>query len=105
MKLYMGNLPFRATEEDIQEWFHNSGITADVVTIIRDRMTTEPRGFGFVEINDEAQANTALRVCNGMEMMGRTIVINEAHPVGSGNAGGMRGNRGSKTNTAPRGRW
>jgi RNA recognition motif-containing protein len=98
MKLYMGNIPFRATEEEIRNWFGNSGVTVDVVTIIRDRMTSEPRGFGFVEINDEAQANLALRVCNGIEMMGRTIVINEAHPVGSGGSH-------PKVNAAPRSRW
>ncbi|MCL4851971.1 MAG: RNA-binding protein, partial [Bryobacteraceae bacterium] len=68
MKLYVGNLPFQANETDLQEWFAQSGVTVDSVTIIRDRFSGDPRGFGFVEIEDPAQANLAIRVCNGKDM-------------------------------------
>ena len=91
MKLYVGNLPFRATEEDIQSWFAQAGITVDNVSIIRDRFSSEPRGFGFIEVSDSTLAEQAIRTCNGQEMMGRNLVVNEARPAGSGGAGGLRG--------------
>jgi RNA recognition motif-containing protein len=91
MKLYVGNLPFQATEEDIQNWFAQAGIAVDSVSLIRDRISGDPRGFGFVEIHDAAQADAAVRTCNGKEMLGRNLIVNEARPVGSG--GGSRGNR------------
>ncbi len=88
MKLYIGNLPFQSTEDDLQNWFAQSGIIVDSVNLIRDRFSGEPRGFGFVEINNNEQADMAIRMCNGKEMMGRNLVINEARPAGTGGAGG-----------------
>jgi RNA recognition motif-containing protein len=88
MKLYIGNLPFQSTEDDLQNWFAQSGIVVDSVNLIRDRFSGEPRGFGFVEINNNEQADMAIRMCNGKEMMGRNLVINEARPAGTGGAGG-----------------
>jgi cold-inducible RNA-binding protein len=93
MKLYVGNLSFRATEEDLQSWFVQSGIAVDSVSIIRDRVSGDPRGFGFAEINDDAVAEQAVRQCNGKEMMGRNLVINEARPAGGGGGRGGRGER------------
>ena len=91
MKLYVGNLPFRATEEDIQSWFAQAGVNVDSVSIIRDRFSSEPRGFGFIEVSDSALAEQAIRTCNGKEMMGRSLVVNEARPAGSGSGGNYRG--------------
>jgi len=51
-KLYIGNLPYQATEADLQSWFGQSGITAVAITMMRDRYTGEARGFGFVELSD-----------------------------------------------------
>ena len=99
MKLYVGNLPFRATEEDIQSWFAQSGINVDNVSIIRDRFSSEPRGFGFIEVSDSTVAEQAIRTCNGKEMMGRSLVVNEARPAGSGSAG-MRGRGGERATWA-----
>jgi RNA recognition motif-containing protein len=101
MKLYVGNLPFRATEEDIQSWFSQAGINVDTVSIIRDRFSSEPRGFGFIEVSDSALAEQAIRTCNGKEMMGRSLVVNEARPAGSGSAGaGARGRSGERATWA-----
>jgi RNA recognition motif-containing protein len=90
MKIYVGNLPFKANEEDVQSWFSQAGITVDSVSIIRDRFTGEPRGFGFIEINGGPMAEQAIHNCNGKEMMGRNLVVNEARPAGNGNAGNPR---------------
>ncbi len=96
MKLYVGNLPFQANETDLQEWFAQSGVTVDSVTIIRDRFSGDPRGFGFVEIEDPAQANLAIRVCNGKDMHGRNLVVNEARPMTGGGGAGGGGGRGGR---------
>ena len=104
MKLYIGNLPYQATETDIQEWFSKAGVTADSVSLVRDRFTGEPRGFGFAEIENNEAAETAIRTCNGKQLMGRAVVVNEARPQAprtggsggkprSGSGGGRGGQR------------
>ena len=94
-KLFVGNLPYKATEADIQSFFEEAGIHVDVVSILRDRFSGEARGFGFVEINDDAIASQAVQSCNGRALMGRALVINEARPPErrerSGGAGGEGG--------------
>jgi RNA recognition motif-containing protein len=93
-KLYVGNLPFQATEEDIQAWFSEAGVKADSVALIRDRFTGQPRGFGFVEINDDGEAEKAVAALNGKDLKGRKVVVNEARPqerTGGGGGGGGRG--------------
>ena len=57
MKLFVGNLPYAATEADITDFFTQAGVTVDSVNVMRDRFTGEARGFGFVEINDDGAAN------------------------------------------------
>ena len=79
-KLFVGNLPYKATEADIQAFFTEAGIQVDSVNILRDRFSGEARGFGFVEINDDALANQAVQACNGRALMGRALVVNEARP-------------------------
>ena len=79
-KLFVGNLPYKATESDIQSFFEEAGVHVDGVSILRDRFSGEARGFGFVEINDDAVANQAVQSCNGRALMGRALIINEARP-------------------------
>ncbi len=88
MKLYVGNLPFQAGESDLESWFAEVGITVEKVTIIRDRFSGEPRGFGFVEIASADQGQAAVQACNGKDFMGRALVVNEARPERSGGGGG-----------------
>lgn len=91
MKLYIGNLPFKAAEADISAWFQQHGIRVDSVTVMRDRFSNEPRGFGFAEIQDENEAHRAIESCHGQQMNGRALVINEARPMTKG--GPPRGDR------------
>jgi len=87
-KLYVGNLPFQATEEDVQALFAENGITSGSVALIRDRFTGQLRGFGFVEINDDGEAEKAIAALNGRDFKGRKIVVNEARPQREGGGGG-----------------
>src|ERR1700687_3891882 len=94
MKLFVGNLPYAATEADITDFFTQAGVTVDSVNVMRDRFTGEARGFGFVEINDDGAANRAVVACNGRDLVGRALVGNEARPMvpreGGGGGGGRR---------------
>jgi RNA recognition motif-containing protein len=96
-KLFVGNLPYKATESDIEAFFAEAGIHVDSVNILRDRFSGEARGFGFVEINDDAVAVQAAEACNGRQLMGRALVVNEARPperrerAAGGGAGGGGG--------------
>ncbi len=94
-KLFVGNLPYAANEQDLQNFFAENGVTIDTVTVMRDRFTGQARGFGFVEINDDASAQRAVDACHGKDLMGRTLVVNEARPmaVREGGGGGARGAR------------
>jgi cold-inducible RNA-binding protein len=101
MKLFVGNLPYAATEADVTDFFTQAGVSVDSVNVMRDRFTGEARGFGFVEIHDDAAANRAVEACNGRDLLGRALVVNEARPMiprerGSGGGGGgeRRGGRG-----------
>ena len=89
-KLFVGNLPYTANEQDLQSFFADNGVTIDTVTVMRDRFTGQARGFGFVEINDDTAAQRAVDSCHGKELMGRTLVVNEARPMAAreGGAGG-----------------
>lgn len=89
-KLYVGNLPFQATEEQITALFTQTGVTVANVTLVRDRFSGQPRGFGFVEINNDEEADRAIQGLNGQDFMGRNIVVNEARPPREGGGGGGR---------------
>jgi cold-inducible RNA-binding protein len=95
-KLYVGNLSFKATEEQVQALFAEIGIQPDSLTLLRDRFTGQPRGFGFAEIKDDAEADKAVAALNGKDFLGRALVVNEARPQreGSGGGGGGRGGHG-----------
>ncbi len=92
-KLYVGNLPFQATEEEVGNWFTQAGVSPANVTLVRDRFSGQPRGFGFVEINNDEEAERAIQALNGHDFMGRNVVVNEARPPREGGGGG-RGGRG-----------
>jgi cold-inducible RNA-binding protein len=91
-KLYIGNLPFQASEEDLQALFSEAGVKTETITLIRDRFSGQPRGFGFVEVADDGEADKAISTLNGKDFKGRAMVVNEARPPRDGGAG--RGGRG-----------
>ena len=96
-KLYVGNLSFKATEEQVQALFAEIGIQPDSLTLLRDRFTGQPRGFGFAEIHDDGAAEKAIAALNGKDFLGRALVVNEARPQregGGGGGGGRGGDRG-----------
>jgi RNA recognition motif-containing protein len=93
--LYVGNLPFSATEDEIREAFERHG-TVTSVKVITDRETGRPRGFAFVEMEDAAAADNAIRALDGTEFGGRNLRVNEAQDrrAGGGGGGGGRGGYG-----------
>ena len=91
-KLYVGNLSFRVTSEDLQEHFSTAG-EVQSANVVMDRETGRSRGFGFVEMATEDGANNAIAQFNGAEYDGRNLVVNEARPREDGGGGG-RGGRG-----------
>lgn len=93
-KLYVGNLSFKATEEQIAALFSEIGVQPDQLTLLRDRFTGQPRGFGFAEIGNDAEAEKAIQSLNGKDFMGRALVVNEARPQREGGGGGGGGPRG-----------
>ncbi|MCU0292029.1 MAG: RNA-binding protein [Thermoanaerobaculaceae bacterium] len=93
MKLYIGNLPFDARDEQLQELFGTFG-TPSTTKVIVDPQRGRSRGFGFVEFDDPAQGRAAIAGLHGTEFGGRTLVVNEARPQGGG-MNDRRGPRGS----------
>ena len=79
MKLYVGNLSFETTENDLQDLFERHGQVSEVA-LMTDRMTGKSRGFAFITMNDKAQAESAMNATNGLELNGRTLSVSEARP-------------------------
>jgi cold-inducible RNA-binding protein len=77
MKLYVGNLSFDTTENDLQDLFEKHGQVSDVA-LINDRVTGRSRGFGFVTMPDAVSATAAMNAVNGTELQGRSLTVNEA---------------------------
>ena len=92
MKIYVGNLPFSTTEDELRRLFEQHG-SVDSVAVITDRETGRPRGFAFVEMSDASGADAAIQVLNGRELGGRALRVNEAtqRPAGGGGGGGFGG--------------
>ena len=90
-KLYVGNLSFKATEDQVQALFSEIGVQPDSLTLLRDRFTGQPRGFGFAEVGDDAEAEKAIAALNGKDFLGRALVVNEARPQREGGGGGGGG--------------
>ncbi len=91
-KLYVGNLSFNTSNEDLQELFGQAG-TVESTNIIEDRDTGRSRGFAFVEMSSKEEGAAAIEQLNGKEIDGRALVVNEAKPR-ENRAGGGGGNRG-----------
>lgn len=79
MKLYIGNLSFETTENDLQDLFEQHGKVTEVA-LMMDRTTGRSRGFAFVTMGDATEANAAMAALNGKEVSGRTLTVNEARP-------------------------
>lgn len=79
MNIYVGNLPFDATEEELSELFAAFGTVASA-SLIKDKFTGRARGFGFVEMPDDSQAQNAIQALNGKDFRGRGMVVNQARP-------------------------
>lgn len=96
-KLYVGNLSFNTTTQDLEAMFAESG-TVESTNIIEDRETGRSRGFAFVEMSSKEEAQNAISALNGKEIDGRALTVNEAKPRedrgGSGGGGGNRGGGG-----------
>ncbi len=98
-RLYVGNLPFTADEQEVRELFSQNGRTVTDVRLITDRDTGRPRGFGFVEMGSSEEADGAIRDLNGFDMGGRALTVNEARErTGGGGGGGGRGGGGGYRN-------
>ena len=93
VNIYVGNLPFSTTDSDLQTLFGEFG-TIQKVSVISDRETGRSRGFGFVEMADDAQGKAAIEALNGKEFGGRYLTVNEARPRTSGGDGPGRGGSG-----------
>ena len=94
-KLFVGNLSFQATEEDLRELFQQAG-TVETVRIITDQFTGRPRGFGFVEMTTKEEATKAVEMLNGRLFRDRNLVVDEARPQPQRTGGGDRGGGGGR---------
>src|SRR6516164_9323876 len=93
-KLYVGNLAYGITDSDLQQMFGAHG-TVQSAQVIMDRDTGRSKGFGFVEMGSDQEAQAAIAALNGQEVNGRTLTVNEARPKeGGGGGGGGRGGYG-----------
>ena len=97
MKLYVGNLSFQTSAEDLQELFAQAG-TVESANVIEDRDTGRSRGFGFVEMSSKEEGEAAIAQFNGKEVGGRALTVNEAKPREGGGGGGGRGGFGGGGN-------
>jgi cold-inducible RNA-binding protein len=95
MKLYVGNLAFQTSSEDLQQLFAQAG-TVESASVIEDRETGRSRGFGFVEMSSTEEGNAAMQQLNGYEVGGRALNVNEAKP--REDRGGSRGGFGGSRN-------
>ena len=95
MNIYVGNLPFRTTDDDLRRAFSAHG-TVTSAQVIMDRETGRSRGFGFVEMGSDAEANAAIKQLDGLDYEGRAMKVNEAKPQRTGGGGGNRGGGGGR---------
>ena len=89
-KLYVGNLPFSATDDSLKEMFQQAG-QVDSARIITDRDTGRSKGFGFVEMSNQQEATAAIAKFNGADFEGRSLTVNEARPMAPRTGGGGGG--------------
>ncbi len=104
MRLYVGNVPYQATEADLERLFSDAGVIVDAVNLVRDRESGQSRGFAFVEIENDEDARRAIRACDGKDFLGRNLVVNEARPPRESGRGGAGGGHGRSFGGGGRGR-
>lgn len=99
-KLYVGSLSYDTTEESLKDFFSQAGAVSSA-TVIKDKFSGRSKGFGFVEMSNDEEADKAIEMFNGKEFEGRNIIVNEARPMGDrppqrsgGFGGGRDGGRG-----------
>lgn len=113
-KLYVGGLPYSTTENELKDAFSQAG-AVDSAVIIMDRMSGRSKGFGFVEMTNDGDAEKAIDMWNGKDFGGRTLTVNEARPMeerprrdfrgGGGGGGGGGGYGGGRGGNGGGGRW
>ena len=102
-KLYVGNLPFNTTEQDLESLFASAG-TVDTVNLMRDMATGRARGFAFVEMGSDEEAQQAISMLNDRDFGGRNLTVNEARPKTS-SGGGFGGSNGGGGRRRSEPRW
>ena len=100
-KLYVGNLPFSATDQDLHSLFASAG-TVESVNLMRDMATGRARGFAFVEMASDEDAQKAIEQLNNRELGGRNLTVNEARPKPQGSGGYGGGGGGTRRRSEPR---
>jgi RNA recognition motif-containing protein len=99
--LYVGNLPYEVGEGDLQELFARAG-SVESVTVMRDQATGRARGFAFVEMSTDDEAQKAITELNAFQLGGRNLTVNEARPKTAGGGGGGYGGGQSRRRSEPR---
>ena len=100
-KLYVGNFPYETGETELQELFAQAG-NVESVKVMRDMATGRARGFAFVEMSTDEEAQKAATEFNQFQMGGRSLTVNEARPKPAGGGGGFGGGGGSRRRSEPR---
>ena len=93
MKIYVGNMSYDTSEDDLRKAFEAHG-QVDSVAVISDQYSGRSKGFGFVEMSNETEARAAMESLNDSDLSGRTLKVNEARPRNDGQSGGNRGGYG-----------
>jgi|SRR3954451_5546110 cold-inducible RNA-binding protein len=102
--VFVGNLSFQTTQDDLNSIFSQYG-AVERVNVVTDRTTGQPRGFAFVEMSSRTEAESAISALNGTDLHGRTLNVNEARPKTDGPRGGGGGGRGGNGGGFRKSRW
>jgi cold-inducible RNA-binding protein len=94
-KIFVGNLSFNTTENELHDTFATHGVVVEA-NLMTDRSTGRPRGFGFITMSSAEEARTAIEALNGADLDGRALTVNEARPREQRSSGGYRGGGGSR---------
>jgi cold-inducible RNA-binding protein len=100
-KLYVGNLPFETAEQDLRALFAGAG-EVDTVNMVRDQATGQARGFAFIEMSSDQDAQNAITTLNNYQLGGRALTVNEARPKAQGGGGGFGGGGNGRRRSEPR---
>ena len=100
-KLYVGNLPFETAEQDLRALFAGAG-DVDTINMVRDQATGQARGFAFIEMSSDEDAQNAITTLNNYQLGGRALTVNEARPKAQGGGGGFGGGGNGRRRSEPR---